>query len=59
MGVREFGVKGHLVIKWGHCWNTLKMLLRQQFSMNFDRGTFGVFRVSECCQGSQWSSMSF
>ena len=52
-GVREFGVKGHLGVIWGHCSNMLKMLLRLHNSIDFDetwrkwslaRGSFGMFR---------------
>ena len=52
-GVRDFGVKGHPGVIWGHCSNTLKTLFRLHDSIDFDetwvkrslaRGSFGVFR---------------
>ena len=35
-GVQKFWVKGHLGVIWGHCSNTLKMLLRLHDSIDFD-----------------------
>ena len=35
-GIHEVGVKGHVGVSWGHCWNLVKMLSFLQNSVNVD-----------------------